>query len=228
MASAIAAYGADPQQVWEQAIQAKGGRDRLHHVQSLAVYMKAAQVMLAGPPTTMLCVFPSRYFEYQGDGFATHAMAIVVDGTANRVGTDVTGHLRSTRMLSPAERDRLIFNQLLFLLESNWLQPQLLEAKRNEVTVRAGDREFQISLDKANFPERIVSKAMPGEGKLYDYRLQHYREYAGIWLPVRVTSTMRTREWVWDADYEVDAKYNPKMFEREPNLADGPEPWRRR
>jgi hypothetical protein len=36
----------------------------------------------------------------------------------------------------------------------------------------------------------------------------------------------RLREFTWDVDYEIDAKYNPKLFERMPDLANGPEPWR--
>ena len=47
-------------------------------------------------------------------------------------------------------------------------------------------------------------------------------------LPARVTSSRSVTESTWDVDYEVDAKYNPKLFERMPDLNDGPEPWRRR
>jgi len=49
-----------------------------------------------------------------------------------------------------------------------------------------------------------------------------------VWLPASVTSSDGMRQWTWDADYEMDAKYNPKLFERMPDLADGPEPWRKR
>jgi len=45
-------------------------------------------------------------------------------------------------------------------------------------------------------------------------------------LPARVVSRGRLEEWIWDVDYEIDSSYNPKLFERMPNLADGPEPWR--
>jgi hypothetical protein len=229
MTGTIAAHAADPQEAWERAVKAKGGRERLHSVHSLAIYLKPAQVMMGGPPTTWLCVFPDRYFEFQGTGYGGGQRAIVVDGTADRVAMDATGQPRATRHMGRMEHDRLTLNQIVFLLESAWLQPQPVAARRNEVTVQAGGREFQISLDRADLPERVVALPMPGEPKhLYDYRLQHYREFQGVWLPARVTSTSGMREWIWDADYDVDPKYNPKMFERMPDLADGPEPWRRR
>jgi hypothetical protein len=223
---AIAAHAADPHAVWEQAVAAKGGHERLHNVHSLAVYLKPAQVMMGGPPTTWLFVFPDRYFEFQGVGPSQRA--IVVDGTTDRMAIDATGIPRAVRHMGAMERDQLTLNQVVFLLESAWLQPQLSQARRNEIVVQAGGRGFQIFLGRANLPERVVSLPMPGEPKhLYDYRLQHYRAVQGIMLPARVTSIRGMREWTWDADYEVNEKYNPKMFERMPDLADGPEPWRK-
>jgi hypothetical protein len=58
--------------------------------------------------------------------------------------------------------------------------------------------------------------------------LQHYRDFQGLQLPARVVRIEGIREAVWDVDYEIDAKYNPKLFERMPDLANGPEPWRMR
>ena len=58
--------------------------------------------------------------------------------------------------------------------------------------------------------------------------MEHYREFQGIVLPTRIVWTNGNRASTWDVDYEIDAKYNPKLFERMPDLNDGPEPWRRR
>jgi len=51
LAGIAAANAADPQEVWEQAVKAKGGRERLRGVHSLAIYMKPADVNLRGPAT---------------------------------------------------------------------------------------------------------------------------------------------------------------------------------
>lgn len=222
----LAANG-DPREVWEQAVKAKGGRDRLRSVRSLAVYMKPAEVNLAGPPTNWLCVFPDRYFEFEGAGRGSQR-AIVVDGTADRAATDVTGIARNTRHLSPYEHDQLALNQLIFLLESAWLQPQPVEARHNILMVEAAGNAYKLFLNNASLPERVLSLPVPGEKHktVYDYRLQHYRDFQGVMLPVRIVLTGRLSESTWDVDYEIDAKYNPKLFERMPDLANGPEPWR--
>jgi hypothetical protein len=224
-----AAHAADPREVWEQAVAAKGGRERLHAIHSLAIYMKPAEVNLRGAPTNWLCVFPDRYFEYQGLP-GGNARAIVVDGTAGRTAMDTTGIPRQARHLTSSEGEQMTVNQIVFLLESAWLQPQPIEVRHNVLVVEAAGRTYKIFLDKENLPERIMSSAMHGRNAdvHYDYRLQHYRKYEGVMLPTRVVLVAGIRQSTWDVDYEVEAKYNPKLFERIPDLANGPEPWRMR
>jgi hypothetical protein len=234
LAACISARAADPQTAWEQAIQAKGGLQRLQGVKTLAVYMKPADVVLAGPPANWLCVFPNQYFEWEGGRGNQHS--IVVDATADRMAMDANGRPRGTGKLTPMQRDRLVLNQLLYLLETAWLRPEPLAVKQTLLhlhretllTVRAGGRTFDLYLNSSNLPDRIISRRGEGSKTKYDYQMERYREFQGILLPTRVIYTVNSRQWIWDADYEIDAKYNPKLFERMPDLADGPEPWRRR
>ncbi len=228
-AGLTAAHAAEPREVWEQAVTAKGGRERLHAIHSLAIYMKPAEVNLRGAPTNWLCVFPDRYFEYQGMPGGT-ARALVVDGTADRAAMDATGIPRQARHLTASEGEQITVNQIVFLLESAWLQPQPMEVRHNVLVVEAAGRTYKIFLDKESLPERIISTPMPGRKAdvHYDYRLQHYRKYEGVMLPTRVVLVAGIRQSTWDVDYEVEAKYNPKLFERIPDLANGPEPWRMR
>src|SRR5579862_49898 len=226
----VAAYAADPQQVWEQALKAKGGRERLHGVHSLAIFLKPAQVNLAGPPTTWFCGFPDRYFEFEGRGSGPDSpRAIMVNETIGRVAMDAMGIPRAQGPLTEAHRERLTLNQVVFLLESAWLEPHPVTVKGKVLTVEAGGRTFRLYINREDLPERV--QALPAKGRepknLYDYRLEHYREVQGVQLPARLTWISGMRQWTWDADYEVDAKYNPKFFERMPDLADGPEPWRK-
>jgi hypothetical protein len=225
-----AAHAADPREIWEQAVQAKGGRDRLHAVHSLAVYMKPADVTMRGLGTNWLFAYPDRYFEFDGTGIGGSQRALVVDATADRTAVDATGIQRTAGRLTAQEHDRLALNQVVYLLESAWLQPQPVEVRHNVLIVEAAGRTYRISLDKASLPERILSIPMRSEKHkvVYDYRLQRYREYQGVMLPARVALIGGTREATWDVDYEIDARYNPKLFERMPDLANGPEPWRQR
>ena len=230
--AARAVDAADPRAVWEQAIQAKGGRERLRKVQTLAIFMQPAQVVMAGPPANWLCVFPDRYFEWEGRKGVERS--VIVNGTAGRTAMDANGRPRATCNLTSLERDRLTLNQVLYLLETAWLQPEPLAVrpahlhKYNVLTVRAGGRTFDLFLNSSNLPERIFSRRGEDSKTKYDYQMEHYREFQGISLPARVTGTDGNFAWTWDVDYEIDAKYNPKLFERPPDLNDGPEPWRRR
>jgi hypothetical protein len=229
-ASSAAIRAASPQEAWEQAVKAKGGRDRLHAVHSLAIFMRPAEVNLRGPATNWLLAFPDRYFEFDGAGVGGSQRSIAVDGTADRAAIDATGMPRTTRHLSPYEHDRLVLNQLVFLLESAWLQPRPIELRHNVLVVEAAGHGYKLFLNGAGLPERVLSLPLRSEEHTttYDYRLQRYRDFQGVMLPARVASVGRISEEHWDVDYEVDAKYNPKLFERMPDLANGPEPWRMR
>jgi hypothetical protein len=143
---------------------------------------------------------------------------------------DATGIPRNARHLTSWEYDRLALNQVVFLLESAWLQPQPVEVRHNVLVVQAAGRTYKLFLNSASLPERVLSPPVRGQKPKiqYDYRLQRYREFHGVLLPARVVSISGIREATWDVDYEIDAKYNSKLFERMPNLANGPEPWRMR
>ena len=75
---------------------------------------------------------------------------------------DVTGIPRHARHLTPSEHDQLTVNQIVFLLESAWLQPQPVEARHNVLVVEAAGRTYKLFLDKASLPERVISPPMPG------------------------------------------------------------------
>jgi VWFA-related protein len=160
-AGLTAAHAADPQEVWEQAIKAKGGRERLLSVHSLAIYMKPAPVNLRGRATNWLCVFPDRYFEYDGAGIGGSQRAIVVDAAADRAATDATGIPRNARHLTSYESDRLALNQIVFLLESAWLEPKPVEVRGHVLTVQAAGHRYRLSLDKGGLPVAALSR-FPG------------------------------------------------------------------
>jgi hypothetical protein len=192
--------------------------------------MRPAAVNLAGPATNWLFVFPDRYFEFDGAGIGGSQRAMVVDGSAGRAATDATGMPRDARHPTSSEFERLALHQIVFLLESAWLQPHPIEVRHNVLVVQAAGRTYKLFLNSASLPERVWSPPIPGQKPKieYDYRLQRYRDFQGVQLPARVASMGSVRAATWDVDYEVDAKYNPKLFERMPDLANGPEPWRQR
>ena len=229
LAQALACGGTSvgPGELWERVLRAKGGRERLRAVHSLAIYMQPAPVVLAGPPTNWLCVFPNRYFQYVARGMGDGPSATVVDAASGRVATDVNGMPRRVFQMSGAEQDRLTLNQIVYLLETGWLHPEPVSANGNELTVEAGGRTFRLHLNNAPLPVRVYSPSLPGRKPKvsYDYHLSHYRDYEGVQLPTRVTLVSHVA-WTWDVDYEVDARYNPAVFARTPDLAAGPEPWR--
>src|ERR1700691_601760 len=111
LAVCTGAHAADPRAVWEQAVQAKGGRERLRKVQTLAIFMKPAQVVLAVARANWHYIFPDRYVEWEGRKGVQHS--IVVDGTAGRIVVDANGHVRAAWSVIAVERERIPLNQVV-------------------------------------------------------------------------------------------------------------------
>jgi hypothetical protein len=134
-------------------------------VHSLAIYMKPAEVRCLAPSPTGSASFRTAISNTRGRGsypagVAGSARAIVVDGTADRIALDATGKPRTTWHLTWMERDRLTLNQLVFLLESAWLQPRPVEVRQvSWLSRRPG--ALQLFLNNANLPERILSPPIP-------------------------------------------------------------------
>jgi len=230
-AAATAASGADPHELWERAVKAKGGRERLRGVHALAVYLKPANVVMAGPLQSCLFVFPDRYFEWRGRGSQAATASLIVDAGANRVSRDANGRPRTTRPFTQTDRDQLSLYRLVYLLETAGAQPEPLAVDHNSLMVQLGGRVFRLFLNKSNLPARVYLPSEPGlkDGPINDYRMERYHDFQGISLPARVTSMVGpVTQWTWDVDYEIDPTYNPKLFARQANLDDGPEPWRLR
>lgn len=220
---------ADPGELWAEALQAKGGRERLAQVHSLAVYLRPAPVNLQGPPSNLLLALPGRYFEYVG-GSSGNRHAMIVNLASGHAARDENGLPPSAWQPTARDRDRFTIFQVLYLLRTVSLEPRPVAAKGRDLTVQAGDRTFRLSLNRAGLVQRLQVVKLPGikHQEQYDYHLDRYREWQQIMLPQRVTWLDGLREWIWDADYDVNETYNPKFFDRMPDLADGPEPWRRR
>jgi len=123
-------------------------------------------------------------------------------------------HPRNARHVSSSERDQLVLNQLVFLLESaccsrsvearhmSWRCRRRAHYKLFSISASLPSGSYRFpSLAKNTQTLRLPTAALP--------------RVPGVMLPGASRRSAPARI-TWDVDYEIDAKYNPKLFERMP------------
>jgi hypothetical protein len=210
------------EELWEQAIAAKGGRERLHQIESLAIFCHAERGKYSRQGkayAVIFCRFPDRWFYWSN--FRPYS----VGRSAIIASADV----------GPACRYNLMRDGLYYLMENKWLRPvpvsvrkEVLDGVRADVVrveVQDGyDAEFFLDPKthlamEVRIGKREESRLPPWFGlSLSDYApcegIQMARQDKGFELSRRPVS------------YEINPEYAPDFFDRPPRFEDGPEGWR--
>ena len=199
---------AHAQQLWEEALQAKGGRDRLHSVQNFLTsgeihvdalkgsHMSEVQWLRAMPGKAWL-------YEYTSE-FKVSLDATVINLERNLCVTTLSparGNVPPRSLCLPTTYpERLIQDPIIYLMETNWLRPvpiRTYEGKRgiNRVDVvetAVGNYRFNFYLDrKTKLPVKLVTDRYDGIpeatqlGGMTIY-FDNYVTVEGIKMPSRV------------------------------------------
>lgn len=227
----------EAKRLWELAVVAKGGRQRLHQINSLAVFYEYRK----GQTSIEVYAFPAKRWEWLDTGpsskFPLLAYAMdfeqkvhcFIQGATGEGCQPIGGYSKRSYLEEP---------QLLYLLETKWVKPELLGASKDKlgsrvvdiVKVRLEQYEISVYLDaKTHLPLRIAYHSnMSGPnlkvGAIFEWQdLSDYRNVNGIMLPHKIghtnSPTRRLR-------YEINPDYDPGIFTRKPALEAGPEQWR--
>ncbi|HEX8720318.1 MAG TPA: hypothetical protein VF736_06740 [Pyrinomonadaceae bacterium] len=222
---------AEAERLWELAVAAKGGRERLYAVHSLLVASGSQKY-----PLIQLYAFSGRFWQWAHDPEPLGLAVQMYDAarpvaylsypddpeSPRRLGGDV----RATANYVLAEA------QMYYLLETRWLKPEPFETFAGEVGGRRADvvrarvagRQADFYLDrKTRLPVQVV---FPSEGAGYHpfVRMKDYADVGGVMLPSKVGHEGDARgRYV----YALNPDYDPGVFERPPTIEAGPFAWRR-
>jgi hypothetical protein len=236
------------QELWELAIAAKGGRERLHSVSNILVsYQGKGRIV-------QLFVFPDKYWYWADDRPAIQSVNSEMSNLAtgqSYLAQSVYGGKPGEQTLSKAENSGpdLRRAQLMYLLETAWLKPDperyedsTLDGRPVDVIfLRAGDQKVSFALDKkTHLPLAFTSyswmkevkypngRGIPAGEVSMTYEMLDYASIDGIMLPRRITlySDSKSVSW-WMQEYKINVDYSPKVFERPPSIEDGPDGWKK-
>ncbi|MGH9841182.1 MAG: HEAT repeat domain-containing protein [Blastocatellia bacterium] len=225
-------------ELWEMAIAAKGGREKLHQISNLLFIGE-------GGTSITFWVFPDKYFSW-GDTRPS------VFGLEVSISNYETGFGYSTAFSNPPQvkvekdirqhkdnRSHLLFCQIEYLLETKWIQLEVLQATKSTVGGKRVDLvdvqvkwytksyKFGVFLDeKTHLPVRVGSYSTFKPNEFYTtVDMRAYRDFLGIKLPTEL-SWRESSDWTHPR-FEINAEYDPQFFNRVPDLNSGPFQWRK-
>lgn len=240
-ASACRISGAElcnPAEVWEAVIAAKGGRERLHAVNSIytGAQLKYWSFLIPrkGDAQTLF-VLPDRVWtrtSYPGTVFGT---TVYIDdyGAKRTTAAHDERWGRAVRQTNP-EIDNRAYLQAIYLLETRWMAPQLKgcvvtsfrRKKMYLISSTVQGENYGFYVDPTTHLVRAVTIGTGvGQGTII---LSDYYCVAGIMMFRRERieyKHLRTVEW--RTTYEINPDYDPGLFTRRATVED-PDAWRKR
>jgi hypothetical protein len=237
--------------LWDQAITAKGGRDRLAGISSFAiqektVFRRPLPGMAVGKVDQIVCELPDAWWEFLD--YRPGQMGYSVRVVNARTGLGWASHGGPAEPLLRPDRDtayRLRQLQYVYFLQTRWVQPTPLRASRVQLGSSPANRVeaeidgetvvFYLDVD-THLPMRIetvralVLKDRPGvppgrtAERRYTFELDGYHEVAGIQVPARVTLGGDPSE----VRVEINPDYDRSIFTRPPSPDATTDSWRKR
>jgi len=224
--------------LWEAAVVAKGGREKLRGVRSLYVVTEDR----SGSRDYNLYVFPDRSLQYSYWAAFERTDIDIYNGRLNvtwwQEGSDPAQRLKDNETaVEHMKRD-----QMLFLLVTKWLEPKPLRARKEWIGLKRVD-VVEMDVDgwrvdyyldsKTRLPVRVMfglSYLERAKGKMN--RVVDMSDYAavdGIMMPHKLIYTFsdgpeRSEQ---RAKYEINVEYDEQVFERPPTPKMTPDSWRR-
>jgi hypothetical protein len=231
------------QQLWEQAIAAKGGRTRLHSIRNLVISSTAEYVTHKGTKNTVrteeLFVFPNKIWTWEDmrpdvfglrvdmSNYEAHIRYILTD----EISTEKLRHLSDAYTW---EDFGLLDTQAWYFMETNWVQPNPLacwtEAFNGQqvdvIKTEVKGRRIDFALHQTtHLPVRVIFYNYPDNpDKIrHSNELAMYSSVNGIQLPHRVTPQSGP---AYTQQYQVNVEYNEAIFYQLTDIKDGPTGWK--
>lgn len=226
--------------LWEQAIAAKGGRERLYAVRNLIISSRAEYRTSAFKKNQIcqegLYVLPNKSWlwnDLRPDVFGlsvtmynydTNMKYVISEGEPNNLPEPIT---------DKEKKDPPLYSLLVELPETKWLKPAPVKAGSGRIGLRPVDtvqttvngKRVDFALDqKTHLPVRVsYYDVVKGKTYITTLDLSDYVEISGIKVPQGIKYDDGT---AYQQSYQFNVEYNEDIFIKPPPIEAGPEAWK--
>jgi len=215
--------------VWEQALAAKGGRDKLHRISNIAVSTEARLTKKNRIRREEFCVFPDKYWFWDDYRPSNLGLTIMMYDYANKTSYMVTnGEVNKPPELNEYWRRAPVALQLEYLLESRWVAPKVIRSMPGHVEQRAVDNvETLVNSNRVDFSFDQETHLLL-RVRYYDVPREHtFSDYVDVG-GLKVPSKVDYGDQKYSVRIQFNVTYNESIFLKPPPMSAGPEAWRRK
>jgi hypothetical protein len=218
------------QELWEKAIAAKGGRERLYKVQNLLVAYGTKH------KTISLYAFPNRFWQWEDNRPSPLGLSVDLYNLDKGFGYTIMGDSRL-----PHKDDNywlngrylLLREQVAYLMETQWVRPLPVKAAEDRLNGKQVDVVYarqnvwtvKYTLDKlTHLPLQFEMYIQPEHEGVLPIDFVDYFEVDGIKFPRTVRYGPKTAFFA--QSYLLNVEYDKQLFDHPPSIEDGPDAWR--
>lgn len=223
--------------LWEEAVAAKGGRERLRNVSSLFVKSE----LDGGDRGYTLYVFPDYSFDYGYIAKKEITGIQIINAKRGITWSQSNGHPAHQLRYDADNAYTNLLPQFLYLLVTRDIDPTPLRSRKGRVGLRRADVvevdasgwrvDYYLDPD-THLPIKLVLPGSPkdrDEGKMdYAISLEDYADVGGLMMPRRATHsfTFNHEKWKERLTFEINPNFDKGIFEKPPTAKMGAEAWR--
>lgn len=225
------------EELWEQAVAAKGGREQLYKVNSLLIsYRDTVRnflgVVVHRGDFEALYAFPDKSWTWDDALPPPFTLSVSsLDVSRNRrcrisEGAPTPTCGAAEHPASPAD-EGLAQTQYLYLLETRWVKPTPVGVGGGRIGLKKVDvlhtrfREKRIDyfLDrKTHLPLRVSVFHGTSERATFSFDFSEYASVGGVMMP--------GKQKIGHINFQINPPYDESVFTRPPSLEAGPHAWR--
>lgn len=223
--------------LWEQAVVAKGGRERLYQVNSLLIsYQETVRnflgIVIHRGLVERLYVFPDKSWSWDEGLPPPFHPTVSMFNLERNISCRMYAGAASPKCTEPKDAasffnqsEGLVRAQYLYLLETKWVKPAPVRMTKDSIgrksvdvvqTQVAGGRVDYYLDRKTHLPQRVVT--FFESGRVWEtYNFSHYITINGIQMP----SIQKKAE----INFQINPAYEESIFTHPPSIEAGPKAW---
>ena len=227
--------------IWELAVKAQGGRERLHRIDSIVVMGSKVPEWPEQNPTiksATLYVFPDRYWSMVDEQPSSiFGLSMQMKNWSTRKAYYSNADEKREvilKSMSSNDKSNDLAGIIGELLETRWNQPVVeswtsgkignLPVDIVQTTLRGNRIEF--AFDRSTHLPVQVS-AFSKSGSSSKTSMSDFKEFSGIMLPTTVVIHSVDGTIKYKNGYEINAVYNERIFQEPPSFQKGFSAWKK-